>query len=200
LSRGKGRLAGRRRGARVLVAAALLAATACQTPQPPLRVVGELDLDRYLGRWYEIASFPQRFQAGCVATTADYSRREDGRIRVENECRDRTLDGELRHATGVAWVVDKEVPAKLAVQFFWPFWGSYWVIELDPHYRWAVVGHPSREYLWILSRSPAIDRALYLDLLARIRAQGYDTTRLQWTPQPGGPAGSPLPVGGSGPP
>lgn len=168
----------------------LLLATAisCQSPGPPLEVVSEIDLDRYLGRWYEIASFPQRFQAGCVATTASYSRRDDGRIRVENECRDGSFDGELRRVEGVAWVAEPGgSQAKLKVQFFWPFRGDYWVIELDPQYRYAVVGHPSRDYLWILARSRTLDPQVYETLLARIEAHGYDLERLNPTPQPLGP-------------
>jgi apolipoprotein D and lipocalin family protein len=106
--------------------------------------VKALDLDRYGGRWFEIASFPQRFQRGCVATTATYTRLADGRIRVENECRDESFDGELRRVEGVAWLTDPDAsPAKLKVQFFWPFSGDYWVIELDADYRYAVIGHLS---------------------------------------------------------
>lgn len=153
--------------------------------QPPLEVVEDVDLDRYLGRWYEIASFPQRFQKGCVATTATYSRRADGLIRVDNACRDQSFDGEIREIEGVAWQADPDgSPAKLEVQFFWPFRGDYWILELDPDYRFAVVGHPSREYLWILSRLPTLDPDLYEDLLRRIDAHGYDLERLNPTPQP----------------
>jgi apolipoprotein D and lipocalin family protein len=161
---------------------------ACQTANQTLNVVNEVDLDRYVGRWYEIASFPQRFQRGCVATTANYTLRDDGRIRIENECRDGSFDGDLRRVEGVAWVTDpNETRAKLKVQFFWPFRGDYWVIELDPDYRYAVVGHPSRDYLWILARTPTIDPADYETLLALIEAQGYDLGRLNETPQPPAP-------------
>jgi apolipoprotein D and lipocalin family protein len=164
----------------------LLATTvACQSPKTPLDVVPEIDLDRYVGRWYEIASFPQRFQEGCVATATRYTRRNDGRIRVENECRDGSFDGDLRRVEGVAWVTDPSgSQAKLKVQFFWPFRGDYWVIELDPEYRYAVVGHPSRDYLWILARTPTLDPVVYDELLARIESHGYDLERLNRTPQP----------------
>jgi apolipoprotein D and lipocalin family protein len=170
---------------RALGLAFLATLLACQTANPPLNVVNEVDLDRYVGRWYEIASFPQRFQRGCVATTANYTLRDDGRIRVENECRDVAFDGALRRAEGVAWVADpRSSQAKLKVQFFWPFRGDYWIIELDPDYRHAVVGHPSRDYLWILARTPTMDAADYAALLARIEAHGYDLARLKATPQP----------------
>jgi apolipoprotein D and lipocalin family protein len=163
----------------------LAALAACQTAGPPLDVVEQVDLERYLGRWYEIASFPQSFQRGCVATTADYSLRDDGRIRVVNECRDASFDGDLRRADGLAWVSDPQgSQAKLKVQFFWPFSADYWIIALDPEYRYAAVGHPSRDYLWILSRTPTLDPALYATLLAGIEARGFDLERLKQTPQP----------------
>jgi apolipoprotein D and lipocalin family protein len=170
-----------RLGLLALVAAFL----GCQTAPSTLEVVERVDLDRYLGRWYELASFPQYFQRGCVATQAHYSRREDGRIRVENQCRDGTLDGEVRRAEGVAWVDEGDASnARLRVQFFWPFWGDYWIIDLDPGYRWAVVGHPERKYLWILSRTPTLDEAVYQEVLARIREKGYDLAPLKRTLQP----------------
>ena len=113
-----------------------LALEGCASAQPPLHVVDDVDLDRYLGRWYEIASFPQWFQRGCVASTATYSQRPDGRIGVVNECRDGSFDGELRRAEGIAWVTSEEESlAKLKVQFFWPFRGDYWIVDLDPDYR-----------------------------------------------------------------
>ena len=151
----------------------------------PLRTVARADLDRYLGMWYEIARFPHRFQEGCLASTATYARLADGRIRVENACRDANRDGGIRRATGVAWVASGDPSnAKLEVQFFWPFRGDYWIIELDPDYRYAVVGHPSREYLWILSRTPRMDEVVYQELLRRIAVHGYDVTRIQRTLHP----------------
>ena len=171
---------------RQAIGAALLLATlvSCRTPSAPLSVVEEVDLDRYAGQWYEIASYPQRFQRGCVATRATYSRLSDDRIKVENECRDVSFDGELRSIEGVAWLSDPEVSqAKLEVQFFWPFSGAYWIIELDPDYQYAVVGHPSREYLWILSRTAMLEPKIYESLIRRIESHGFDPTRLNLTPQ-----------------
>jgi apolipoprotein D and lipocalin family protein len=182
----------RRRGTELpMITLALLGViflAACASKQPSLAVVDEVDLDLYLGKWYEIASFPQWFQRGCVASTATYSRRPDGRIGVLNECRDGSFDGELRRSEGVAWVADQSKSlAKLKVQFFWPFRGDYWIIDLDPEYRYAAVGHPSRNYLWILARTPALDPILYRELSDRLEAQGYDLTRLRRTPQPPAP-------------
>ncbi len=161
-------------------AAAALAAA----EKKPLEVVPHVDLQRYLGTWYEIATIPQRFQKGCVAVTASYSRRPDGKIRVINSCRKETLDGKLRDVEGKAWVVDKATNAKLKVQFFWPFSGDYWIIELDADYQWAVVGHPNRSYLWILCRKPRMEQALYDDLIDRVGNKGYDISRIKPTLQP----------------
>jgi len=150
----------------------------------PLQVVDSVDLDRYLGRWFEIASYPAWFQRNCTAVTADYSSREDGLIKVVNSCRKGSLDGKLKLAKGRAKVVGRESNAKLKVSFFGPFWGPYWIIDLDPDYQWAVVGAPNRKYLWILSRTPQIDVALYDEIIARLPAQGYDPNGLNKTEQP----------------
>jgi apolipoprotein D and lipocalin family protein len=151
---------------------------------PPLETVASVDLERYLGRWYEIASYPAWFQKGCTATTADYSRREDGLIAVLNSCRKGALDGKQKQSSGRARVVDLGTNAKLKVSFFGPFWGDYWIIDLDPEYRWAVVGVPNRKYLWILSRSPRMDAGVYGAIVSRLPAKGYDPARLTLTLQP----------------
>lgn len=151
----------------------------------PLQAVPRVDLDRYLGTWYEIATIPQRFQKGCTGVTATYSLRPDGRIDVLNQCYKDSLNGKHKKARGKAWVTDKETSAKLKVQFFWPFSGDYWVIELDSvGYQYAVVGHPGRKYLWILCRKPLMDEGLYGELLGRLKeVHGYDLTGLKKTPQ-----------------
>ncbi len=173
-----------------LIALVLLAgpavALAGSAQAPPLQVVPSVDVGRYLGTWYEIATIPQRFQKGCVAVTAEYSLRADGDIDVVNTCRQDTLDGKVRSVRGKAWVVDRTTNAKLRVRFFWPFSGAYWIIDLDPEYRWAVVGHPSRDYLWVLSRTPRMEDTLYDELVCRVAAKGYEVTRIKRTLQPGG--------------
>jgi apolipoprotein D and lipocalin family protein len=155
----------------------------------PLEVVASVDLRRYLGTWYEIAAIPQRFQKGCVGVTAEYSLRKNGDIRVVNTCIKETLDGEVSRVRGKARVVDKATNAKLKVSFFWPFWGSYWIIGLGVDYQWAIVGHPNRNYLWILSRSPEMEDAFYDELLTLIADRGYDLTRIKKTLQPRGGTG-----------
>jgi apolipoprotein D and lipocalin family protein len=151
---------------------------------PPLQTVERVDLPRYLGTWYEIASYPQSFQAGCTATTATYSLRDDGIIEVLNRCRKGGLDGQEDSAKGRARVVDTTTNARLEVSFFGPFWGDYWVIDLAEDYGYAVVGHPNREYLWVLARTPSLAPDTYAGIVARLGAQGYDPARLVPTLQP----------------
>ncbi len=173
----------------VVVASALLSGCAATTTErlglAPLEVVPSVDLARYAGRWYEIASFPQSFQRGCTATEANYTPLPDGDIRVVNRCRKGSLSGKLDEAEGLARVVDRQTNAKLEVSFFRPFWGDYWIIDLAPDYSYAVVGHPGRDYLWILSRTPKMDPATYAAILERIKAKRYTLERLQRTLQPG---------------
>ncbi|MCL7488732.1 MAG: lipocalin family protein [Desulfobulbaceae bacterium] len=149
----------------------------------PLSTVHFVDLNRYVGQWYEIARYPNSFQKGCVGSMATYTLRDDGKINVVNECYDKTFSGKLRSAKGRAWAVDKETNARLKVSFFWPFAGDYWIIDLGQKYEYAVVGHPERKYLWILSRSPEMDEKVYQSILARLQKQEYDTTKLIRTEQ-----------------
>lgn len=153
----------------------------------PLQTVSHVDLPRYAGTWYEIANYPQSFQKGCTGTTAEYSLRDDGQVDVVNRCFKGGLDGPQKVARGRARVVDKTTNAKLEVSFFRPFWGDYWIIDLDEHYQYAVVGHPGRDYLWILSRTPAMEPAIYQGILVRLQAQGYELDRLVKTLQPENP-------------
>lgn len=166
---------------RVLIAALILAACGGEKPSP-MQVVSAVDLSRYTGAWYEIARYPNRFQRDCAGdVTATYELRDDGKVRVVNSCREE--NGDLKSAEGTARVVDPATNARLEVTFFWPFSGDYWIINLGPNYEYAVVGEPSREYLWILSRTPRMDEATYDVLLQRIAKQGYDTSKLVRTPQ-----------------
>lgn len=166
------------------VSVCLIAGCSHPAEGPPLATAAHVDLERYLGTWHEIASYPQWFQKGCTATTATYTKRADGGIDVLNACRKNSLDGKLDEAHGRAWVADPVSNAKLKVSFFWPFSGDYWVIDLAPDYSYAVVGHPSRQYLWILARQPYLSPEIYDGIIARLKDQGYDTARLQKTLQP----------------
>ena len=158
---------------------ALLSACSSTSRKSTLDVVPSVDLERYAGTWYEIARYPNSFQSeDCVATTATYELREDGKISVINRCRKGSADGPVKSVNGKAWVVDPETNARIKVQFFWPFSGDYWIIQLGEQYEYAVVGHPGRKYLWILSRTPKMDPAMYEQICDRLIEQGYDPKRL----------------------
>ncbi len=162
----------------VVSVTAITCAYQSRQQESDVRVVPYVDLAKYTGTWYEIARYPNSFQKGCIESTARYSLQDDGKIDVLNQCRENTPDGRLLSAQGTAKVVDKKSNAKLKVTFFWPFAGDYWIIDLGEHYEYAVVGHPKRKYLWILSRTPEMDDGLYERILARIEQQGYDISKL----------------------
>ena len=140
-----------------------------------LEVVPHVELKKYLGKWYEIAHLPARFQEGCTDTTATYTLSEDGSISVLNEC---IRNGKVKQAKGKAKVVDKNSGAKLKVTFFWPFYGDYWIINLGKDYDYAVVGTPNRKYLWILSRTPQMDDKLFSQLIESVKSKGFDVNNL----------------------
>jgi apolipoprotein D and lipocalin family protein len=174
---------------RLLMLPLLLLLASPALAQSPLQAVPELDLARYAGTWHEIARLPMYFQRKCASnTTATYTAREDGKLTVLNSCvRD---DGKTMASEGVARLAGTS-PGKLQVRFApdWmsalPFvWADYWVIALDADYRWAIVGEPGREYLWILSREPTMDEQTLEGLKARARMMGYDLAELIVAPPP----------------
>ncbi len=153
--------------------------------------VDYVDLSRYLGTWFEIASIPQSFQKQCVGNTrAEYSAAEQGRIKVINSCE--KSDKSLSTTEGRAEVVDSASNAKLRVTFvrligwIFLFGGDYWIIDLDPNYQYAVVGHPDNTYGWILSRNPGLTHDELQNISENLMQQGYDTCEFVMTPQDGG--------------
>lgn len=168
----------------ILSASVCLGSFGCSALLDPLETVESVDIERYAGKWYEIARYPFGPQAGCTGTTAEYTPRDDGRVTVLNTCYLNSLDGEKQTIEGTARVVDEETNAKLAVSFFAFFEAPYWIIDLDPDYQWAVVGTPIRTNLWILSRTPTLDEATYTDILSRLPDKGFDPARLELTLQP----------------
>ncbi len=141
-----------------------------------LLTVPALDVERYSGTWYEIARLPNRFEKGLECVTATYTLRKDGRITVHNRGYKTGDPSEIKEIRGVAWTPDTDHPARLKVRFFWPFAGDYQVIALDEEYRYALVGDPSRKYLWVLSRTPRLAPAIYNRLLETAEKQGFDTS------------------------
>jgi apolipoprotein D and lipocalin family protein len=150
----------------------------------PLETVATVDTARYLGRWYEVARLPNSFEKNCEGVTADYSRRDDGLIKVVNTCRKDAADGKREVANGRARIVDTTSNAKLEVSFFGPFWGDYWIIRLAEDYSLSVVSEPKGRYLWVLSRTPTIDDATRADVLAFLENEGFDTSKLYFPQQP----------------
>ena len=149
-------------------------------PQPTKAV----ELERYLGRWYELGGYPAIFQEGCSATFADYSRNQDGSIRVLNSCRKGGLGGRLEMAEGRAEVIEGSRNAKLKVSFFGPFYGDYWVLDHASDYSWSIVGEPSGRYLWLLSRNPHPPKVMLKQIEAKAAEMGYNLKLLKWTEQP----------------
>jgi apolipoprotein D and lipocalin family protein len=147
----------------------------------PLETVKSVDMNKYSGRWYEIASYPQRFQKGCHCTTATYTPRDKGYVVVENRCNKDSINGPESYIKGKAFVDKNSGNAKLKVQFFWPFRGKYWIIDLADDYSYAVVGHPNRKYLWILSRTPQPDKHILSGILDRMEKKGFDRSKLSYT-------------------
>jgi apolipoprotein D and lipocalin family protein len=193
----------RGRGAGPLAAIVLAAAWAFGCSQdPPLDVAPNVDLSRFQGQWYEIAKLPRTTQADCYNTSAYYTLFSDGSMALINQCFLGSASGPLKSVTMGAQAPDPSTPAKLAVDVG-GFYGDYWILEVGPSYDYAVVGHPSREYLWILSRTPTLADSTMSGVISRMQAEDFDTSALQYTPQspeqtPHGPLGDVAPPVGYG--
>ena len=148
-----------------------------------VQTVTNVDLKKYVGKWYEIASYPMRFQKGCTCTTAEYTATDKGYIIVENRCSKDSVNGKQSYVKGKAFVEKNSGNAKLKVQFFWPFKAKYWIIDLADDYNYAVVSHPDKKYLWILSRTPKMSDITYDQITNRLLVKGFDLNKLQKTIQ-----------------
>ncbi|MFD2246381.1 lipocalin family protein [Pontibacter ruber] len=174
----------RQRTKLILTAGSLLLGTllvsSCSRSYAPLETVPEVDLKRYQGKWYEIASLPQRFSKGCHCTSTEYTlNATEGYVEVYNACYKGGPNGKLSAVKGKAFPVEGSNNSKLKVQFFWPFRGDYWILELDPEYRYVMVGSPDRESLWFLSRTPRIEKAIYDLLVQQARSKGFPVEQLE---------------------
>jgi apolipoprotein D and lipocalin family protein len=176
------------RGLRLLVGIAALAlgvAGAGCGSNAPLDVAPGVDLSRVSGKWYEIARLPRTTQTDCHGTTAFYTQNADGTMTFVNQCNVGGPTGPLDTVTMSAMVPDPSVPAKMALDVA-GFTGDYWILEVGTNYEYAVVGHPSRQYLWVLSRTPTLDADVLGGVVSRAQANHFDTAQLQYTPQPPG--------------
>ena len=151
----------------------------CSQTHPPLKTVEKVEIQNYLGVWYEIARYEHFFEQGCSDVNATYTLRDDGKIDVLNSC---NKEGELTIAKGIAYNTDESY-SKLKVSFFRPFYGDYQILMLGENYEYAVIGEPSREYFWILSRTKKLDEQTTAFILNAMPSLGYDAKELIWTPQ-----------------
>ena len=140
-------------------------AVSCATTYNTIGTVDNFDINRYLGKWYEIERLPNSFEEGLKEITARYSLDDDRNIIVINEGRLIEDKCKIKQAKGVAWIPDPRTPSKLKVSFFWPFSADYWVLAIDEDYKYALVGGPTKKYLWILSR----DRDLNPKVIASLK-------------------------------
>lgn len=166
---------------------ALLVATGCASSKAaPVRTVPHVDLDRYMGDWRVIAHFPYWAEKGKVGTIDRYALNPDGTIANTFLYREKTLDAPEEQKRFKAWVHDKTTNAEWRVRFFGPIVAAYLVLDLDPEYRWAAVGTPSRKYFWVLARDTSLPDDVYQGILQRAAAQGFDIGKVKKVPQPKG--------------
>ena len=163
----------------IVASASLL--TACNENYAAMETVKQVELNRYLGKWYQVTFIPNSFQSMCFADTQAEYQLDDKDIHVINRCR--TKDGSIEQANGIAKLVENSNNAKLRVSFFRPFYGNYWILDLDPNYQWVLVGEPSRKYAWILSRTPQLDSEIQKSILDKAETLGYQRSQFQISAQ-----------------
>lgn len=175
-------------GAAVAAVGAIAAAAYLRLTQPPIgnpkvpEPANDVDLERYLGLWYELGRYENRFERGAEAVTAHYSLRPDGKIRVFNSCHLGSVDGPRKDAEGKAFPIAGSGNAKLKVSFFGPLYvGNYWILDHSEDYSWSIVGEPSGRYLWLLSRAPHPADEVRSLIEARVKELGYDWSRMRPT-------------------
>ncbi|MDD4109232.1 MAG: lipocalin family protein [Prolixibacteraceae bacterium] len=164
----------------------ILSAGGCKSKHPEnmdLSTIKELDLERYMGKWYEIARFDHSFERNLTGVSATYNLRPDGRITVINQGYKDSPEGKHKVAEGKAKQPDPSEPGKLKVAFFLFFYADYFILELEENYKWALIGSSSDKYLWILSRTPRLEEDVLNDILNRAKRRGYDTGKLIWVKQ-----------------
>jgi len=166
-----------------------LSITTTAVADEPLITVDQVELDRYTGKWFEIARIDHGFQKGCINSTAEYAVRDDGDIKVTNRCYV-PKKNEYKKAVGRAWIKDKKTNSKLRVQFFLSRFkvsflsGNYWILALDDDYQHVMVGSPDRDYLWILARDSVMDSETLKALVDQAIEQGFDRERILFNPLP----------------
>lgn len=151
--------------------------------QSNMKTVDKVNLERYMGTWYEIARFTHSFEKGLVGVSATYSLKKNGKVEVINQGFKDSLTGKLKRAKGFAKLPDPSIPGRLMVYFFWPFGGEYLILDLDNNYQYVLVGSSSKKYLWILCRTKTMDDLIYNNLVKKAESLGFDTSQLERVPQ-----------------
>lgn len=167
----------------ILSLALLCSCTAAVCQSAGSSSLTSFDLDRYLGKWYEIARYDHAFERGLVGSMAEYTLRDDGMINVLNSGHLYTLDGKFKESTGKAKPNKNGKPGQLRVSFFGPFYSDYYILDLAPDYSYSVVGSSSPKYLWILSRTPQLKPQAKEEILTNLQQRGYDTSKFIWVEQ-----------------
>lgn len=150
----------------------------CKSKYPQLITIEKLEVERYMGLWYEIARLPNLFEKGLICVTANYKLLSNGEIEVINTGLNEKNSKIKKQAKGKAHIPNLEEPGKLKVTFFWPFYGNYWILHLDEGYNYVLIGEPKRKYLWILSRKPSLDKEVYLKLIDIANANSFDVEKI----------------------
>lgn len=156
----------------------------CSMETKTLKTVETMELEKYMGKWYDIAHFPATFLSGCENITAEYSLTEKNYVRVFNQCI-KSKNGKVKSIKGKAFKVEDSNNTKFKVQFFWPFKADYWILELDPDYQYAVVGGPSRTYAWILARTPYLEEDIIIQLMDVLKDKGFEVELMERTKHSG---------------
>ncbi len=170
---------------RLIILLILLTLMGCATSQNShsMKTVKDVNIEKYMGTWYEIARFPHSFERDLVGVTASYRLKKNGNVAVVNQGYKHTLDGKKKQTKAFAKIPNAEEPGRLKVYFFWPFGADYLLLELDPEYQWALVGSSSPNYLWILSRTPQMDENLYQSIVLKAEELGYNVEKLELVKQ-----------------
>ncbi len=163
---------------------ALLLAVIALASVPADGSTAALEIHRFTGTWYELARYDHFFERGCEGVTATYTLDSRGELRIISQCLKGGLNGRRKEVEVKAWAPDAKEPGKLKVQFLWPFTSDYWFLEIDPDYRWALVGDATKGTCWIWSRTPKVDEAEYALLLEKLKGRGYDLRKLLRVQQP----------------
>ena len=148
-----------------------------------LETVDSVDVSRYAGKWYEIARLPNSFEKGMSCVTATYTLKDNGKIEVLNAGVLKDKSNKKKDITGTAWVPNSKFPGRLKVRFFWPFAGDYYIMHLDANYEYALVGSPTRNFLWILSRKPQLEQAIIDQLLGIAKEAQFAIDKVEFIPQ-----------------